>query len=222
MSLPAILRILLPGRAFGRAAQVVLQARHTAPDWPEVWRESQVERQRLRQGRTRGHAPSLRLLLRYLEWDAALYLVLRRRGWSEADAGAAITEINWAVLGPPIALAHAVSRLRSGQAGRRVAWLLDALFLLVFTAPFRRRAVPPARGLSFDVLACPLADYFRRQGVPELTHHAACQLDYRMARDWGVQLRRTQTLAGGGAFCDFRFRVVVEQGRVGGKPPPAP
>ena len=210
MSPPALLRALFPAYAFRRAACTVLQSRPAAPDWPELWRDSQAEQQRLREGRTGRHAPGLYLLLRYLEWDCALYLVLRRRGWSEADAGAAITEINWAILGPPIALAHALSRLRSGQAGRRVAWLLDALFLLVFTAPFRRRAVPPGQGLSFDVLVCPLADYFRRQGLPELTHHAACQLDYRMARDWGVQLHRRQTLAGGGDHCDFRFRVVVE------------
>lgn len=211
LSPSGILRALFPGLAFRRAAHAALQARQPATEWAEVWRESQAEQQCLRRDRPAGHAPGLRLLLRYLEWDCALYRVLRRRGWSEAEAGAAITGINWAILGPPIALAHAVSRLRSGHRGRRVAWLLDALFLLVFTAPFRRRAAPPGQGLSFDVLACPLADYFRRQGVPELTHHAACQLDYRMAQDWGVQLHRQQTLAGGGAFCDFRFRVVVEE-----------
>ena len=210
MSLPAILLALFPRVAFQRAARTVLLPRIAAPEWAAMHRETRAEHPLLRSSDRRGTAPGLRLLLRYLAWDCALYRVLRRRGWNEADAGAAITEINWAILGPPIALAHAASRLRSGRRGTRVGWLLDAMFLLVFTAPFRRRAVAPADGLSFDVLACPLADYFRSQGLPELTHYAACQLDYRMARDWGVELWRTQTLAGGGALCDFRFRVVVE------------
>lgn len=212
MSALAILRVLWPGRAFRRASGGVLRTRFTAEELATLWPEVDAERRRLRPYRLRGHAPGLALLLRYLEWDCALYRVLCRRDWSPSEAGAAITDINWTILGPPIAVAHRVSRLRSRQSGRRVGWLLDALFLLVFSAPFRRRAVAPKDGLSFDVLACPLADYYRAAGVPELTRYAACDLDHRMARDWGMQLLRTRTLADGGAACDFRFRVVVETG----------
>jgi hypothetical protein len=47
--------------------------------------------------------------------------------------------------------------------------------------------------------------YFKDQGVPELTEPAAGNLDYRMAREWGVELVRTQTIADGAAHCDFRW-----------------
>jgi hypothetical protein len=40
---------------------------------------------------------------------------------------------------------------------------------------------------------------------------AACSLDFRMATAWGVTLQRTQTLAGGAAYCDFRFSVPPAQ-----------
>lgn len=201
-----ILRALWPSRAFRQALGQELGADRSAALWDAV-RDQQAA---LRGRRPRVRSPGLALLLRYLEWDCALYRVLRREGRSEAEAGARIEAINWAILGPPIALAHALSRLRSGRRARRVAWLLDALFAVVFTAPFRRRQVTPHDGLTFDVLACPLADYFRQQGVPELTRYAACRLDYRMADAWGMQLHRAQTLADGGALCDFRFRVMVE------------
>ena len=71
--------------------------------------------------------------------------------------------------------------------------------------PFRRTKLPATAGVAFDVQVCPLASYLRDQGAPELAHFAACSLDYRMASDWGVTLQRRQTLAGGAAYCDFRF-----------------
>jgi hypothetical protein len=49
----------------------------------------------------------------------------------------------------------------------------------------------------------PLADYFEDQGVPKLTQHAACNLDYSAARELGADLMRTQTIADGAAYCDF-------------------
>ena len=75
----------------------------------------------------------------------------------------------------------------------------------MFTRPFRRTTLPAVAGVAFDVQVCPLANYLREQGAPELTHFAACSLDYRLATDWGVTLQRRQPLAGGAAYCDFRF-----------------
>jgi hypothetical protein len=60
--------------------------------------------------------------------------------------------------------------------------------------------------VAFDVVLCPLANYFKDQGVPELTRHAACNMDYRMAREYGVDLVRSQTIADGAAHCDFRWK----------------
>ncbi len=60
-------------------------------------------------------------------------------------------------------------------------------------------------GVAFDVHRCPSADYFRAQGLGNLCRVSWCNLDYPLADRWDVTLARSQTLAGGAAYCDFRF-----------------
>jgi len=66
--------------------------------------------------------------------------------------------------------------------------------------------------VAFDVTVCPVADYFKDQGVPEATGHATCNLDYCMARKFGIELVRTQTIANGAEYCDFRWKFPEEAG----------
>lgn len=54
-------------------------------------------------------------------------------------------------------------------------------------------------------MAKPLADYLAQLGVARLTPHVACGLDHRMAKLWGVDFKRSQTIAQGVPLCDFRF-----------------
>lgn len=79
------------------------------------------------------------------------------------------------------------------------------MFNLMFTKPFSRKVFLSNEYVAFDVTVCPLASYFKSQGVPELTQHAACSLDHHMAAQWGLQLHRTQTIAQEQASCNFRF-----------------
>ncbi|MDP2747464.1 L-2-amino-thiazoline-4-carboxylic acid hydrolase [Pseudomonas sp.] len=202
----ALLLVYLPRIAFRRAAQAQLGACLPAATAAAVWART-LEIQRELQYTQVSHSPGVNLLLRYMQWDCALYRVLQEQGIGQQQAGEWIEQINWQIFAPASAMAFKVSRLRSGRLQTRIKWLLDALFSLVFTRPFRRSNLPAADGVAFDVQVCPLASYLRDQGVPELTHFAACSLDYRMASDWRVTLQRTQTLAGGAAYCDFRFSV---------------
>ncbi len=82
-----------------------------------------------------------------------------------------------------------------------------------FTSPFCHRHLPSETGVAFDVTVCPLADYFKDQGVPELTVHAACNPDYCMAREFGVDLVRSQTIADGAEYCDFRWKFSTHRER---------
>lgn len=125
---------------------------------------------------------------------------------SQAEAAALVETIMSDVYQPVPAALFKLSRLRSAKRETRVKWLLDMMIRYFFTSPFRHRAVPSKTGVAFDVLLCPLANYFKDQGVPELTRHAACNMDYRMARGWGINLVRSQTIADGAAHCDFRFK----------------
>lgn len=202
----ALLLVYLPRIAFRRAAQAQLGGCLPATTAAAVWART-LEVQSELQGTRLRHSPGVNLLLRYMQWDYALYRALQEHGIGQQQAGEWIEQINWQIFAPASALAFKLSRLRSSRLQARIQWLLDALFRLVFTRPFRRTNLPAVAGVAFDVQVCPLASYLREQGAPELTHFAACSLDYRMASDWGVTLQRTQTLAGGAAYCDFRFSV---------------
>jgi hypothetical protein len=206
MRLVSILLFYMPRAAFRRAAQKHLTACFSGKS-AEVWRSTLSLQTRLAAGRPR-HSPGVNLLVRYLEWDRALYQAAQEHGLSKSQAGTLIEEINWEIFGPVTAALFKLSRLRSSQLQARVRWLLDMMFLIIFTSPFRRQTLPSKEGVSFDVTACPLAVYLRSQGTPELTRHAACSLDHRMARDWGMKLIRSQTIAEGASHCDFRFKVL--------------
>jgi hypothetical protein len=123
------------------------------------------------------------------------------------QAGGFIEEINWKIFGPVIAGSFKISWVRSSKLQIRIGWILDTMFSLLFTSPFERRVLPSNDGIAFDVVACPFSKYFRERGVPDLTAYAACSLDHRMARAWGIRLDRTQTIAENAPRCDFRFKI---------------
>ncbi|MBU1332548.1 MAG: L-2-amino-thiazoline-4-carboxylic acid hydrolase [Gammaproteobacteria bacterium] len=205
-----LLLVYRPRIAFRRAAQAQLGAGLPATQAAAVWTRTLEIQDELQRTRVR-HSPGVNLLLRYMQWDCALYRALQEQGISQQQACEWIEQINWQIFAPASAMAFRASRLRSRRLQVRIQWLLDVLFSLLFTRPFRRSNLPATAGVAFNVQVCPLASYLRDQGVPELTHFAACSLDYRMASDWGVTLQRTQTLAGGAAYCDFRFGVPPAQ-----------
>jgi hypothetical protein len=205
MKLISVLLFYLPRVAFRRAAQKHLAAR--CPDKAaEIWHSTCELQSRLAAARPR-HSLGVNLLVRYMEWDCAFYQAAQEQGLSKSQAGALIEDINWEIFGPVIAVSFRLSRLRGAKLQVRVQWLNDLMFRVIFTSPFRRRKLPSKEGIAFDVTACPLANYLRSQGAPELTRYAACSLDYKMARDWGVKLMRSQTIAEGASHCDFLFKV---------------
>ena len=207
---PMVALMLLPTMAWRRAAQRQLGHALPADAAAQLMAQARQNYPALSATRPR-HGFALNRLMAIMQGHAALYPRLRAHGLSTTEAGEIIEAINWQIFGPSTRLAFALSRLRSGRRLRRVRWIIDLLFRLVFTAPFRRQMQAGGEGLWFDVQACPLADYFRARNLPELAHHAACQLDYRMAQVWGVQLQRQKTIAREAPLCDFRFHPLNTQ-----------
>ncbi len=194
-----------PGLAFKRYALPMLREVVAAEVAERIWGKTLEEQKRLRRTRPR-YSLGINLMLRYMEWDCALYRASREEGMTESNAKAVIEKINWAAFGPMTRTSFQLSRLRSRHLLARVKWVVDLMFLFIFTTPFRRKIHPTSDAVAFDVVVCPLAQYFKDQGVPELTHSAACSLDYQMANDWGVTLHRSQTIAAGDPLCNFQFR----------------
>ena len=204
MSFGFLLFYAAPATAYRRAAHRRLQA-HFPDGSVQVWLSTRTWQSRLAPDRPR-HSAGVNLLMRYMEWSCALYRAVQDHGMSQAEAAVLVETIMWDAFQPVTAGLFKLSRLRSAKRETRVKWLLGMMIRRLFTAPFCHRTVPSKTGVEFDVLVCPLADYFKDQGVPELTEPAAGNLDYRMAREWGAELVRTQTIADGAAHCDFRFR----------------
>ncbi len=195
---------LAPDAAFRRAASPRLDARFQ-DEAAEVWRETRDWQVRLAPERPRHSAP-VNLMMRYMEWSCALYRALQEHGVSQAEAGEFVESVGADIFRQVTAAMFKVSRLRGAKRNTRVRWLLGMMTRYFFASPFRHRHLPDEDGVSFDVTLCPFADYFNNQGLPELTRHAACNLDYCTARAFGVDLVRTQTIADGAEYCDFRWK----------------
>jgi hypothetical protein len=205
MSLPSPLLFPFPHIAFKHCASQVLARYFSARKAQRIWEETLKLQPVLARQRPR-YSFGLNLVLRYMEWDCALYRAARECSVPEAQAQQIVAEVNWLAFAPLTTASYKLSRLRSADPLPRARWILDLMFRLLFTAPFQREKFPAADEIAFDVTVCPLAEYFGKQGVPELTAWAACSLDHRMAGVWGVTLHREQTIAGGHPRCDFRFR----------------
>lgn len=206
MTILSSLLLLTPSIAFRRAAQKHLAAAALSNDSAQIWNRAKSIQAALQKTRPR-HSFGVDRFLQFMQWDNALYRAMLEHRMPPEQAKQLIEEINWEVFGSGIGASFALSRLRSAKLQTRIQWILDLMFAMIFTNPFHKQAVPSDNGIAFDVVRCPVAEYFQQQGVPELTRAAACNLDYRMAQIWGVTLNRSQTIAAGDACCDFRFRI---------------
>ena len=73
-------------------------------------------------------------------------------------------------------------------------------------------------GLDFDVTRCRYAELYHALGIPDLGPLLSCNRDAAMIDGFNpaIEFRRTQTIMGGAAHCDFRYRRAA-----GGDGPPA-
>jgi len=207
MSIGFLLFYAAPTTAYRRGARLHLQA-HFADKSDQVWRSTRTWQSQLAPKRPR-HSGSagVDFLMRYFEWSCALYRAVQEHGMSQAEAAVLVETIMTDVYRPVPAAMFKFSRLRSAKREARVRWILGNVTGHFLPAPpFCYRHLPSETGVAFDVTVCPFFNYFNDQGVPELTEPAAGNMDYVMAREWGVKLVRTQTIADGAAHCDFRWK----------------
>jgi hypothetical protein len=100
--------------------------------------------------------------------------------------------------GKTTALAFAVSK----HGGRQN----DISLRFPFNAPgYLIKPVATASGTGFDVVSCPIANYFRSEGAIDLCTSSWCNLDYALAEMTHEKLIRTKTLVRGDDRCDFRL-----------------
>lgn len=74
---------------------------------------------------------------------------------------------------------------------------------------YRARYVSIEDGIGFNVIRCPVAEYFRTNGAADLAVGTWCMLDYPLTEIVNLRLVRTQTLAAGDDKCDFRWLAAI-------------
>ncbi len=156
------------------------------------------------------HEPTAgaRILLRCAAVTIALHrkLVLSGRTPDQARASVAgaMRDLNVRIIG----LIDWLARLPPGDPRRP----LETMLRLFRSAPFGppawhvRDVEAPGTLAAFDIVRCPVADYFARHDLPELCVAAFCAADQLAAQRFGVRLERKGTLAQGAPQCDFRYR----------------
>src|SRR5262245_33358885 len=123
MALFSSLLFFAPGFAFRRAAVARLAASFPADDAERIWRKTLKLQSELKAKRPK-HSLGVNLILRYLEWDCALYRALQGHGMAQNQAGGFIEEVNWNIFGPVIASSFKISRARSSKLQIRIKWIL--------------------------------------------------------------------------------------------------
>lgn len=92
--------------------------------------------------------------------------------------------------------------------GRDGSWPMS----FPFNPPgYRARYVATQGGLGFNVIRCPVAEYFHTHSSEDLAVGTWCMLDHPLAEMIGMKLVRTQTLAASDQQCDFRWFAAAEK-----------
>src|SRR6266498_959419 len=97
---------------------------------------------------------------------------------------------------------------RAGRISKDGSWAMS----FPFNPPgYRARYVATQGGLGFNVIRCPVAEYFHAHGSEDLAVNTWCMLDYPLAELIEMKLVRTQTLVAGDPQCDFRWFSATEE-----------
>lgn len=149
-----------------------------------------------------------RIMVRLAAMTVGFYKALRAAGLTEEEARERTSQVTWLMYHklamPPWALTRLLAKNRITRVKRAMDWFMR----FPYGAPGYQMQYVQAEAdtVAFDVHRCPAADYFARQGLSDLCVSAFCNLDFPLADRWGVTLERSQTLADGATYCDFRFR----------------
>ena len=207
------------------AARQALVGRNRAPNDPEKGRFTQAEVNRLIDQSWRdfddlvpdvSHEPTFgsRMNVRLAALSLAMLRSLIAAGIERKYAIELIGDACWKIYQYWGRVGRFIGRLsrrdpikdHAGRITKDDSWPMS----FPFNPPgYRALYVPTQGGLGFNVIRCPVAEYFYARGVSDLAVSTWCMLDYPLAEMIGLKLVRTQTLAAGNQQCDFRWLTAV-------------
>jgi ubiquinone biosynthesis protein len=158
-------------------------------------------------------APTLgaRLMLRLAACGIGLYRALLRANVAPEEATRLVSRAAWLVYEKMAVAPRVLASLATRDPLGRLRVATNLFRRFPFGSPSYRmeNVAAGADVVAFDVLRCPVAEFFRREGHPELCVGTFCNLDFPLARMWGGTLERNHTIAGGAERCDFRWRTLT-------------
>jgi ubiquinone biosynthesis protein len=142
----------------------------------------------------------------------AMYQALLAAGQSKEGATSLIYDMGWLVYTKMGEVPWAMAGFFSQDAYEKVRFATTAFRQFPFSAPsYKWQDADAGPGVAaFNCLKCPVAEYFRSHSLSELCVDTWCKLDYPLARQWGAELERTGTIAGGAPVCDFRWHAIAQ------------
>jgi ubiquinone biosynthesis protein len=205
--LKALLKLLLTPAA-RRALRGSLPSREVERALQETWRIYDRLMPTIPREATWGGS----LMVRLAACAISLYRALLQTNLPANEATRLVSAAAWQIYEKMAAAPRVLASLVTRDPLRRLKVATDLFRRFPFGPPaYRMEDVPAGAGsVAFNVLRCPVAEFFRHEGQPELCVSAFCQLDFPLAKAWGGTLERTSTIAAGAGRCDFRWRAAVQ------------
>ncbi len=149
--------------------------------------------------------------LRLAGASLAMYEALLSAGHSEEEAILIFEQISWRVYDKMGDLPMMIASALTGDPHGRMKLATQIFRTFPFSSPdYQMVDVPSGDSVvGFDVVKCPVAEFFESQGKRELCYATWCRLDFPLAEKWGGTLERTTTIAQGADRCSFRWKTMA-------------
>lgn len=126
----------------------------------------------------------------------SMLMVLLARGAERQYAIELIADAAWKVYRKWAMLPRFFAGFLTRDPTERMRICVNSFLRFPFNPPgYKLERRPSDCGITFNILACPIARYLTKQDAADLCVASWCNLDFALAEMWGGKLERTGTLA---------------------------
>lgn len=147
------------------------------------------------------------LMVHLAAMSTAFYEELTQRGVSEANTTNYFYDIAWKIYKIMGKLSWILTGLKYRNKSKRLEYATELFRAFPFNSPsYKWKTIPQTdNSVCFNCQKCPVAEYFETKGLSRFCVNTWCALDFPLAEMWNAKLVRTNSIAGGAKFCDFKW-----------------
>lgn len=140
----------------------------------------------------------------------AMYEALLSAGHSSDEALSIFRQLSWSVYDKMGDLPMMIAGALTSDPHNRMKLATQIFRAFPFSSPdYQMVDLPSGKNVvSFHVLKCPVAEFFKSKGKGDLCYEIWCKLDFPLAEKWGGELERSTTIAQGADRCSFRWKTL--------------